>query len=57
MIQKIKMETRRYAKRQLTWFRKYPNIIWLDGLESTQNNIEIILEEYGGENNERKERK
>ena len=57
MIQKIKMETRRYAKRQLTWFRKYPNIIWLDGLENTQNNIEIILEEYGGENNERKERK
>ena len=57
MIEKIKMETRRYAKRQLTWFRKYPNIIWLDGLESTQNNIEIILEEYGGENNERKERK
>ena len=23
MIEKIKMETRRYAKRQLTWFRKY----------------------------------
>ena len=22
MIEKIKMETRRYAKRQLTWFRK-----------------------------------
>ena len=26
----IKQNTRRYAKRQLTWFRKVPNAIWLD---------------------------
>ncbi len=44
MIEKIKMETRRYAKRQLTWFRKIENIVWLDALETTQNNINIILE-------------
>lgn len=44
MIDKIKMETRRYAKRQLTWFRKIHNIIWLDGLNDVQNNIDIILE-------------
>lgn len=31
MIEKIKMETRRYAKRQLTWFRKNKQTIWLDG--------------------------
>lgn len=48
MIEKIKQETRRYAKRQLTWFRKYDNLIWLDGLENIQNNIQIILEEYSG---------
>ena len=30
MIEKIKMETRRYAKRQLTWFRKNKEAIWLD---------------------------
>ena len=48
MIEKIKMESRRYAKRQLTWFRKNKEIIWLDGLEDKQNNIEIILEEYSG---------
>ena len=48
MIEKIKMETRRYAKRQLTWFRKNKDIIWLDGLENEQNNIKIILEEYSG---------
>lgn len=44
MIEKIKMETRRYAKRQLTWFRKIENIVWLNALETTQNNINIILE-------------
>ena len=44
MIEKIKMETRRYAKRQLTWFRKNKQTIWLDGSNSIQNNIDIILE-------------
>lgn len=28
-IDKIKQETRRYAKRQLTWFRKNPRIQWI----------------------------
>ena len=44
MIEKIKMETRRYAKRQLTWFRKNKQTIWLDGLKDKQDNIKIILE-------------
>lgn len=44
MIEKIKMETRRYAKRQLTWFRKNKETSWLDGKEDIQNNIKIILE-------------
>ena len=46
MIDKIKMETRRYAKRQLTWFRRNENIIWLDGMAKeadVQKNIDIIL--------------
>ncbi len=45
MIEKIKQETRRYAKRQLTWFRKNKETIWLDGLTDIENNINIILEE------------
>ncbi len=48
MIEKIKMETRRYAKRQLTWFRKNKDAIWLNGLEPTINNINTILEVYSG---------
>lgn len=44
-IEKVKQETRRYAKRQLTWFRKNKETIWLDGSSDRQNNINIILEE------------
>lgn len=44
MIEKIKMETRRYAKRQMTWFRKNKQTIWLEGQASTKENIAKILE-------------
>lgn len=43
MVEKIKQETRRYAKRQLTWFRRNKDIVWLNGLDDRQNNIDIIL--------------
>ncbi|MDQ1336681.1 MAG: tRNA dimethylallyltransferase [Thermodesulfobacteriota bacterium] len=29
-IEALKRDTRRYAKRQLTWFRAEPNVIWVD---------------------------
>ena len=45
MIEKIKMETRRYAKRQMTWFRKNKQTIWLDGQAKTETNINIILKD------------
>lgn len=32
-IEKIKQNTRRYAKRQLTWFRRHPEAIWLKSKE------------------------
>jgi len=44
MIEKIKQESRRYAKRQLTWFRKNKETIWLNAEDGIQNNIRIILE-------------
>lgn len=44
MIEKIKMETRRYAKRQLTWFRKNKEAIWLDATQTKEYNIQQILE-------------
>ena len=45
MIDKIKQESRRYAKRQLTWFRKNKETIWLDSENDMKENINIILEE------------
>ena len=44
MIEKIKMETRRYAKRQITWFKKIEDVVWIEGNSEIQNNINIILE-------------
>lgn len=44
MEENIKRESRRYAKRQMTWFRAIPSIKWLEGEEKIQNNIHIILE-------------
>ena len=43
MVEKIKQETRRYAKRQLTWFRRNKEITWINGLDDMQNNLNIIL--------------
>ena len=44
MIENIKRESRRYAKRQMTWFRKNKHTIWIDAENDRQNNIDIILE-------------
>lgn len=34
-IAAIKQNTRRYAKRQLTWFRREPRAVWIDGADYT----------------------
>lgn len=44
MIEKIKKETRHYAKRQLTWFKKNKETEWLNGEESIEKNIGKILD-------------
>lgn len=41
-ISEIKKNTRRFAKRQLTWFKRDENILWFDYKENTQNIIESI---------------
>ena len=45
MIEKIKQESRRYAKRQLTWFRRNEDIIWLDKDDGMEKNLETIIKE------------
>ena len=39
----VKLGTRHYAKRQLTWFRREKDVIWLD--KSRYRNEEEILED------------
>jgi tRNA dimethylallyltransferase len=36
-VESTQQESRRYAKRQLTWFRSDPDIIWLNGSESEEH--------------------
>ena len=45
MVEKIKMERRRYAKRLITWFKKDIDTIWLYAEDTVENNIDIILKE------------
>jgi tRNA dimethylallyltransferase len=30
VVEEVKRSTRRYAKRQMTWFRREPGVVWLD---------------------------
>ena len=41
-IDLIKRNSRRYAKRQLTWYKQYPDAIWID--VSTSNAVDVMLE-------------
>ena len=43
----LKMQTRRYAKRQLTWFRRNPDINWLyRDTEDIYSKAERLVEEF-----------
>ncbi len=43
-LEKLKLETRHYAKRQLTWFRRNENINWIypDDFENTDKMLEYV---------------
>lgn len=41
----IKLNTRHYAKRQITFFKKLPNIVWLAPNDATPEKIEELLNE------------
>ena len=44
-IEEIKKNTRRYAKRQLTWFKKQKNTTWFD----YKSNLDVILDQINKE--------
>ena len=43
-IDEIKKNTRRFAKRQLTWFKRTENTIWFDYLTDRKTIIETITD-------------
>ena len=38
----LKQESRRYAKRQLTWFRRERDVIWIDRQKTGQDEKKIV---------------
>ncbi len=52
-VEKLKLETRHYAKRQLTWFRKNENINWIypddyDNQEDMYNSVYETINDFLG---------
>lgn len=50
MIRRLKQNTRRYAKRQLTWFRRRPEYVWVDleQIHDPANEIALLWEKHTG---------
>ena len=51
-VEILKRDTRRYAKRQITWFKRLQDIYWIDGDEylnqdETFEKIKYYLASYG----------
>lgn len=47
-VELIKRNSRRFAKRQLTWFKKYDDMTWINlSHQSFEEAIEIVRERYG----------
>lgn len=49
MVSLLKQNTRRYAKRQLTWFKRYEEIHWLalDQVKSPEERLDFVLRLMG----------
>ena len=43
-VEQIKIATRQLARRQMKWFRRFPDVNWLEGNRPAQENIEKAME-------------
>lgn len=46
-VEQIKMNTRRFAKRQITWFKRTENVVWFDYLTDRKeiiDNVQLIID-------------
>ena len=44
IVAEVQQATRRYAKRQRTWFRKEPGVTWLDAGDPTDALVERVVD-------------
>lgn len=49
VIDEVKRNTRRYAKRQRTWFRSEPNVVWLDLSAGPEELIASVMKMWQGD--------
>jgi tRNA dimethylallyltransferase len=42
----VRSKTRRYAKRQRTWFRKEPGLVWLDASRSIAEHVHLVADAW-----------
>ena len=53
MVRRFKRDTRHFAKRQMTWFRKEPGIVWLsvdeeEPLQRTVERVVVLIDQFLG---------
>jgi tRNA dimethylallyltransferase len=42
--EQIKIATRQLARRQMKWFKRFPDVHWLDGAAALEENVSAVLE-------------
>jgi tRNA dimethylallyltransferase len=47
-IEQIKISTRQLARKQMKWFKRFPNVSWLPGDRMVEENAAAILEQWPG---------
>jgi tRNA dimethylallyltransferase len=47
-IEQIKIGTRQLARRQMKWFKRFPNVEWLRGDVPVDANVERVLQKWAG---------
>jgi len=45
-VQKLKQNTRNYAKRQITWFKNKTNCKKINGLDESSKNVKLIMDDF-----------
>jgi tRNA dimethylallyltransferase len=47
-VEQIKIATRQLARRQMKWFRRFPNVRWLAGDDPLERNVQHVLQQWPG---------